>query len=70
MDIIKGLAVAAALAAAPAQAAKPPADVPVEMGMRIEGSLAIGSDGRINALEIDKQDMIPEAVATLVRDTV
>jgi hypothetical protein len=70
MDIIKGLAVAAALVAAPAQAAKPPADVPVEMGMRIEGSLAIGSDGRINALEIDKQDMIPEAVATLVRDTV
>ena len=70
MDIIKAIAVALVLAAAPAHAAKPSADVPVEMGMRVEGALAIGSDGRITALEIDKQDMIPEAVATLVRDTV
>jgi len=70
MDIIKAIAVALVLAAAPAHAAKPSADVPVEMGMRVEGTLAIGDDGRITALEIDKQDLLPEAVATLVRDTV
>lgn len=70
MDIIKGLAVAVALAAAPAHAAKLGADVPLEMGMRIEGALTIGDDGRISALKIDKQDKLPVAVATLVRDTV
>jgi TonB family protein len=70
MDIIKTIAAALLLAAVPAHAAKLSADVPVEMGMRVEGTLAIGGDGRITALEIDKQDALPDAVAALVRNTV